>query len=379
MKISKVEMIPVRVPARPNAISSPGKDAPLHMLSVGARSGWSVQFDELSKWIIRVDTSDGISGIGESLRDVSTDKMRDIARSLLGTDPLTMNLRDLPLPYSREYDGFECVLLDLVGKAMGVPVHRLLGGAYRERIYCSAWFGQRVPEDAAEWAHKYQQQGYDCLKFKGSLSEDPVAICRAILERCGREFRLIIDPNGRWERPAEILPFLEEIENLGNVWILEDPIPRWNLRGYRFLRQKSRIPIALHTAIPYIELFQRPQDVLLAIEEDAVDYFNLSGPMSWVQKLGDIAEVANMPFWHGSEVDLGILEASYLHSAASSKMCTLPSDIFGRLIREDDLLVKPLEYDGRGRFLVPRGPGLGVELNDEALRRYTCGPGEVIS
>jgi len=80
-----------------------------------------------------------------------------------------------------------------------------------------------------------------------------------------------------------------------------------------------------------------------------------------------------MPFWHGSEVDLGLLEASYLHVAAASRLCTLPSDIFGRLIREHDLLTTPLEYDGDGHFLVPRGPGLGVELDEDAVERYTAG------
>lgn len=349
------------------------------MLVSGGRSGWSVEFDSLLKWILRIHTDTGLVGTGETLRAVQAERMRSMARSLLGADPNTMNLRDLPVPYSREYDGFECAIYDLVGRHLDVPVYRLLGGAYRDRIHCSAWFGQREPRDAAERAAELQAMGYDCLKFKGSLSEDPVAICRAIAERCGRSFRIIIDPNGRWERPAEILPFLRELEALGNVWMLEDPIPRWNLDGFRLLREKGMIPIALHTAIPYMELFQKPQDVLAAIERRAVDYFNLNGPMAWVQKLGDIAEVANIPFWHGSEVDLGILEASYLHAAAAAKMCTLPSDIFGRLIREHDLLETALEYTGDGHFRVPTGPGLGVSLDEDALERYRAGETEVIA
>ncbi len=373
MRITRVEMTPVIVPSRPDAINSPGKTAPLHMLSVGARKGWSHQFDELVKWILRIRTDDGIVGTGESLRAVREETMRVIAQSLLDEDPLEMNLRDLPVTYGREYDGFECALFDLVGKARGLPVYKLLGGAYRDRVYCSAWFGQRDPDDAAQWCAKYRSMGYDCLKFKGSLSESPAEICEAIAARCGTDFRVIIDPNCRWERPAEVLPFLRRLEDVGNVWTLEDPIPRWDLRGWRHLRRKSAIPLTLHTAIPYVELFQKPQDVVLALQNDVCDYFNFNGPMAWVQKLGDIAEVANMPFWHGSEVDLGLLEASYLHVAAASRLCTLPSDIFGRLIREHDLLTTPLEYDGDGHFLVPRGPGLGVELDEDAVERYTAG------
>jgi len=373
MKITRIELTPVIVPSKKDAINSPNKAAPLHMLSVGAGKGWSVQFDELVKWIIRIDTDDGVTGFGESLRHVREEKMRVIGEGLIGEDPLAMNLRELPVPYGREYDGYECAIYDLVGRARGLPAYALLGGAYRDKVYCSAWFGQRDPDDAAEWAKEYQDQGYDCLKFKGSLSEDPVAICQAIHDACGSGFRLIIDPNCRWERPAEVLPFLRRLEDVGNVWTLEDPIPRWDLRNWAHLRAKSNIPLALHTAIPYVELFQKPQDVILAIQHDVTDYFNFNGPMTWVQKLGDIAEVANMPFWHGSEVDLGLLEASYLHVAAASKVCTLPSDIFGRLIREHDLLQEPLEYDGSGHFLVPQAPGLGVEVDLDAVEMYRHG------
>ena len=99
MNISRIEMTPVVVPARENAINSPGKAAPLHMLSVGASKGWSVQFDSLVKWILKIHTDDGITGIGESLRAVSEPQMREIAESLIGADPSNMNLRDLPIPY----------------------------------------------------------------------------------------------------------------------------------------------------------------------------------------------------------------------------------------------------------------------------------------
>ena len=143
MNISRIEMTPVVVPARENAINSPGKAAPLHMLSVGASKGWSVQFDSLVKWILKIHTDDGITGIGESLRAVSEPQMREIAESLIGADPSNMNLRDLPIPYGRAYDGFACAIFDLVGKALSVPAYKMLGGAYREKVYCSAWCGQR--------------------------------------------------------------------------------------------------------------------------------------------------------------------------------------------------------------------------------------------
>ena len=102
---------------------------------------------------------------------------------------------------------------------------------------------------------------------------------------------------------------------------------------------------------------------------DACDYFNFNGGLYNVTKMATIAELSRKPYWHGSEVDLGILEASYLHQCAASKEALLPADIFGRMIREHDLLMTPLHFeDSHGT--VPKGPGLGVEIDQEALAHY---------
>src|SRR5258708_6512897 len=79
-------------------------------------------------------------------------------------------------------------------------------------------------------------------------------------------------------------------------------------------------------------------------------------------RMSAVADLAHIPYWHGSEVDLGILEAAYVHSAAAAPGCTVPSDIFGRRIREHDLLATPLQLEGEW-VQVPSGPGLGVELD----------------
>jgi muconate cycloisomerase len=92
--------------------------------------------------------------------------------------------------------------------------------------------------------------------------------------------------------------------------------------------------------------------------------------------MASTAELAGVSFWHGSEVDLGILEASYLHKAAACANCCLPSDIFGRLVREHDLLVQPLQFEGRFA-LVSSKPGLGVDLDEDALTHYMITEREV--
>jgi len=76
------------------------------------------------------------------------------------------------------------------------------------------------------------------------------------------------------------------------------------------------------------------------------------------------------PCWHGSEIELGILEAMYLHQCAAPPSCTWPSDIFGRLVREHDLLKQPLPLQPPFAT-IPSDPSLGVELDRDALHHQT--------
>ena len=98
--------------------------------------------------------------------------------------------------------------------------------------------------------------------------------------------------------------------------------------------------------------------------------FNTAGNPGMASFVGNcyLAAAADMPVWHGSGNDLGIIDASYLHSCAAAPNITLPSDILSYL-REDDLIVQPIEIKG-SYATVPDRPGLGVELDDDAVKKY---------
>jgi muconate cycloisomerase len=369
MKIAAIEKIKVVVPAKPDSVNSPETYDPLHLLVHEGKPAQQIQFDQIFKYIYRVQTYEGIEGIGESYRGVNPTAVDEIIQSLVGSDPMKMNLRDLPVPWSREYDGFETAIFDLVGKKLGVPAYRLLGGAYREWIEVDSWTGRRTTVDAIRKAKEACQTGFHGLKFKCNLQDDVAAWAEGISEACGPKFRIVFDPNTRFERPAEVLRFSRRLEAVGNVECLEDPVPRWNVGWYRLLREKTALPIALHVHLPYIELGQMIQETIKAIQLETVDYFNFSGGMANFVRMADIADAAGIPCWHGSEVDLGILEASYLHACALARNSTLRSDILGQLVREDDLIVEPLEIKD-GRMRVPQRPGLGVELDLAAVEKY---------
>lgn len=369
MKIQSIELIEVVVPARPGAVNSEGMDTPLHQLASGGKKGWSVQFDELPKWVLVVTCDDGTVGYGETYRDVRPETLSAMAEALVGADVATLRWSELPIARSREYDGFEAAVYDLAGKMCGVPVHQLLGGAVRDRVLVSAWSSHRSTEDAAAVALAAHQQGINHIKFKCSRDDDVVGWARAIKDACGEGMGIILDPNGRFDEVRHALAIARELEKVGNVVCLEDPIPRWDLEGFADLRRKTAVPLALHIAMAYLELGNRREDVYRALHLNAVDVFNFTASISDFMRLTSVADIVGRPYWHGSEVDLGLCEAVYVHLAAAAPGCTLPSDIFGRRIREHDLLRQPLEMDGEW-VTVPTGPGLGVELDLDAVERY---------
>jgi muconate cycloisomerase len=338
------------------------------MLPVAGTSGWSIQFDALPKLILQLRLADGTVGWGEFYRDHNWITIQGVVDGLLGRSIDDLALQDLPIPLSREYDGFECAIWDASAKSLGVPLHKMLGGAVRDSVKVGSWSSYRVPSEMGALARKYQEQGYDCIKLKAGLEDDVVGWCREIKVRAPG-MSVIIDPNQRWGNAGEARRRLRELDTIGNLLLIEDPIPRWMLQDYARLRTFTATPIVLHLSLPYVYLGQRPYDAINAIAHGAVDGFNFNCGLAKFRELDAIAHTANLPCWHGSEVDLGILEAMYVHQAAAAKSCTWPSDIFGRMIRSDDLLETPLAIEPPFVKL-PKGPGLGVTPSLEAIARY---------
>ena len=367
MRITRIQIDQVVVPALPDSVNSLELDRPLHQLSHAGQRGFTAQFDSIPKAIIRLHTENGIVGLGETYRGISIEQLKPVAQRLVGEDIDSLTVQDLPIPEGRTYDGFECAILDAFCKSIGIPLCLLLGGSYRRRVECSYWTGHRTTTDAAIKAVEGMERGFQCIKFKCDLEDPVIEWCQAIRDACGPQFRVILDPNRRWQTTAFTLQRSDALYEIGNVLCIEDPIPRWDYSSYRLLRSKCRVPIAIHISLPYLEMGQMSTDIIEVIRDQACDFLNINGGCFPVKQIAAVAELAGIPFWHGSEIDLGILEASYVHKAAACANCTLPSDIFGRLIREHDLLTQPLRFDGRFVEL-PTGPGLGVELSESALK-----------
>lgn len=365
--IRRAKATPVRVPARHDSLNSAEVDDTDAAFAQKFHTGkqWT-DFPMELKWILEIEDSAGRVGVGETYRGASAANVEAALRGLIDADVLSLNWRRLDVQDARLYDAVESAVLDLAGHVLQLPVHQLLGGAVRDRIECSGWTGRRTPKDAARKASEAHSRGHRVFKFKCS-SDDPVnEWIGAIRARCGGKIRVLLDPNQRWHDVETTLRMMKGVDP-GMMFALEDPIAREDLAGFARLRRELGIPLFLHVALPYD---QDPADVLRA--SAVVDGFNFNGPMFRFVELAAAAAMANLPCWHGSEVDLGILEVSALHACAAAPGCKLPSDIFGELVREDDLLVDPIQFE-QGYACLPTGPGLGIVLDQNALARYRSG------
>ena len=359
----------VVVPSKPNSLNSESvhdedKAFAKKFLTGASWTDFAIQ----PKWIIEIKLQNGLVGIGETYRSASKELVLESLNAFVGLDVLKINWRRLPVTDQRIYEAFEAAVLDVVGKILHVPVHQLLGGAYRDRVDCNGWTGRRTPEDAAQRAFEAMQAGYKVFKFKCS-DEDPVRLwTEEIKKKCGYGIKIILDPNQRWNDVETTLRLMEGVDKdimLG----LEDPILHADVEGFKFLKDNLGIPMFRHISLPYT---QDIRDIISFVKMDAVDGYNFNGSAYNSILLAEIAHLEGKQCWRGSEVDLGILETMALHIAAASINCTIPSDIFGELVREDDLITQPVRFE-QGAAIVPQGEGLGISLDYAAIEKYKTG------
>lgn len=346
MKITRVDTFRVTVPLKPGAWNSPefGPDI----------------WDQRPIVLMKVYTDAGIVGLGELGKGKPEEAVRQDAPSYIGRSPLEFNLQDLPSAGAAR-DGYEMALYDILGKAYGVPVCQLLGGKYHDNIPVAFCSGHRTPEDAASQAREAADAGHRTYKCKASGSWQNLPDRVRMIYEAAPDIAVRIDPNQKLSTPALAVSIGDRLAGY-NVECLESPVLQQNLDWYVLLRQKLHIPLALH--------LNSSHEVVAAIKREACDYINLGGPgMLGFQRASSIADAAGVPTWHGSGVGLGISDASFVHACAATRNAILPSDIVGTLLRQDDLIVHPLQYED-GFVRVPEEPGLGVELDEAALERW---------
>ena len=364
MKISSVDVWTVVVPTIPGRVHSP---------EWVADTGW----DQMPKHLIRLNTDTEFYGIGETGRGVPIEDVRAGAAKLLGKDPEQLTLQNifedrssgdeewLDVGRGPAYPAFEMAIFDLVGRARKLPVHALLGGAVRDRVRADYWIGHQTPEDGKKSVERALKLGFKGVKIKCRIQEPMVERLQAMLDVAGPDFKVTVDPNERFYTAEQTIELAQQLKPLGNVEVFEDPIPKSDLEGYIKIHDAIGLPVAMH-------LGDGP-GIIRALKAGAagvIDCVNLGGGLVGFMRNASVAAAAALRCWHGSGNDLGIVDTSYVHAASVAPNCTMASDFVGSWTREDDLIVEPIEFVD-GFVPTPMKPGLGCELDLEALPRYT--------
>lgn len=301
--------------------------------------------------ICRMRTDEGLEGIGECQGTRAS--LEQKAASYVGKDPLALSAFE-------ESGPFPCALLDIAGKAYGLPVHRFFGAKVRDRVPVSYWSCHMEPKETAAEAAQGAKLGFQSHKLK-ARPWDIVETVRLMREAAGPDYTVGVDPNTQFKLPHVAARLAEELEPFGTVSVFEDPVLKDNLNWYRLLREKTHIPMALHLGAP--------SGVLAAMKAECVDYVNLGGSAQQVKKAAAVAEAANVPCWvQMGGICLGVLAAYSVHVQATIPNATLPCDEMP-FTRTADVVGGGLVLE-KGHFVVPDGPGLGVTLDLKVVEKY---------
>jgi L-alanine-DL-glutamate epimerase-like enolase superfamily enzyme len=322
--------------------------------------------------IVRLETDTGLVGWGETPVDWLDKSFEGapeelLRRQVLGRDPF-----DLEAWYAENTLGsflgsaVEMAFWDLIGKALGQPLYKLLGGAVRKRIELAACMGIRPYEEAKAIARQYVDMGFTTLKTKaGRRAEEDLEMVRGIRDGVGDRLKLRIDPNQGYT-PAVAFPLARDLEKY-NLEYFEQPMPKGLITDAARLRKHTRTRIALNESVTTLEIVLQivqlhAADVLLP------DTYQCSGILA-VKKVAALAEAAGVPCVFHCAHDLGLKTAAMLHVVASTPGFTLANDCTYYGLVDD--LITPLHAIEGGYMAVPEGPGLGVAVDENKLARYT--------
>lgn len=350
------------------------------------------------RWLfLKVETDAGLAGWGEPIVEGRADTVaacvRELSDYLIGKDPLKIEdhwqvlyrggfYRGGPILTSA-LSGMEQALWDIKGKYYGIPVHEMLGGAARDKIRVYSWIGGDRPQDVAAAAKERVEAGFTAVKMNATEEmnyidtpakvEAVVDRIAAVREAVGGDIGIGIDFHGRVHRAmAKILA--KELEPYRPMF-LEEPVLPENNEALREIARHTATPIATGERLYTRWGFKR---ILL---EGYVDILqpdpSHAGGILEVRKIAAMAEAFDVAV--ALHCPLGpIALAAALQVDACTPNAIIQEQSLGiHYNRDGDLLdylsdPRVFIYDG-GFVQIPRGPGLGIEIDEkrveEAARR----------
>ena len=352
---------------------------------------------------VRIETDEGIMGLGEAhpgegITDVIVKRLKPllVGKDPLNVEPLYHHMIDRTTGQSvggtmlGAIGGVETALWDLAGKVLKVPIYQLLGGKYRDRLRLYAGVGRGsggidTPQAWAQRAREGVADGYQAIKFDidhsaDELQHDPVnrglslaeldkmtALVAAVREAVGDDIDVCIDCHGLYN-VRDVLLLAQRLEPF-NLMFLEDPVPPENIDAMGKVTASTSIPICTGEWVHRRDGFRR------LIQEQACDMLHVdvsaTGGILEAKKIADLADLYYMPFAaHNIVSPLGMVAAAHVCAAVrnlhSMELPYHADQVSWRweLVQSKETMIQD------GQFVVPDGPGLGVELNETIFRAH---------
>ena len=371
MKITKVELIPVDIPRKKVLTLA-------HYGNLG--EGGNFEFV-----LVRVHTDEGITGVGEvpplpPLSPESQPVIMDVQKkflvpSLLGMDPyeteaIWQKMDFISPTYPMAKASIDMALWDIMGKSLGMPLHRMLGGSKPEKIPNVGLIGVAEPEKVYEDAIEFVEAGFTGIRLKVAPGHD-VDCVASVREAIGEDANLRVDCNQGY-RVSEAVKMIRQIEPY-DIEMIEQPTVWWDFAGMAEVAASVDTPLMAHESMYLLS------DVKNLIDAGAVGVLGLKTYRPWggvtgARRLLEMARVMNIPcmFHDDLELSVSLAAATQIISAYRNVIthkCELSGypEWFG-----DDVTTESVKFDD-GYVHVPEGNGLGVELDEDKIKKYTKG------
>jgi L-alanine-DL-glutamate epimerase-like enolase superfamily enzyme len=337
--------------------------------------------------VVEIHTDEGITGIGSGGVPV---RWEVAGLFLMGQDPFAMeqhidNLRSMAFFVGRPWP-VEIALWDIIGKATGQPIYRLLGGG-SDKLKAYASTGEVRPLEArVEACQQTVAAGFQAIKLRFHSADwrEDVHTLAAVRKAIGDRIDIMVDGNWGWRIAPDrqlhcwdlktAINVAKACEEHGVYW-LEEPLDAYDYDGLAELRR--------HTTTLRIaggELNRGPEEIKTYLEKGCLDVYQpdctMIGGISTTRKIAAMVEAEGKVFTPHTWTN-GIGVVANLHCAAASARVPyveFPYDPPNWLPEHRDFIfAEPLQIDAEGYVHLPQGPGLGIELDEDKLKKYEQG------
>ena len=336
--------------------------------------------------IVRVETEDGVEGWGETF----------LTPGWYGADTPASMVWLIEGPFAKRLKGIsvfdietieqrmqriwqlgnwypkgavEIAVRDAAARTAGLPLHAMIGGAYRKSFPMSGGIGSETPDVMAAKAAQFKERGFKTVKLKiDAVDDQPLDVARvkAVREAVGPDMNIRLDGNGVYTvtQAIKLCSLIEDYD----IESFEQPVQAHNIKGMAEIRNAIGIPLMADESV------ETMRDAMAVIEHRAADIIKLKvskcGGLGPSRRIADLCAAADIEVTVGNGFNSSLLATAELQLACSCAAILPAGEFIGPDKLTDDIVETPMTIKD-GEAILPTGPGIGVEINAEKLEKYS--------